>query len=118
MFCFTVRRELEKHLEELERELKDYRRLDRKIRDSLVNAQDSAGALKEEARREADLIIKEARIKAEELLSEARGALSVLKREQQSLQQEMQTYVSRYRGMVRSQLELLDLFAREEGKDV
>jgi cell division initiation protein len=107
------RNEMERKLQELEKELKGYRDLDRNIRDSLVNAQGSAGTIREDARKEAELIVREADVKAEELITTTRARLEGMKNDLEMLRLERKAYLKKFRHLIDSQLELLEVLSRE-----
>ncbi len=111
------RNELERQSQELEKELVSYRELDRNIRDSLVNAHDSAGTIRDDANREAELIIREANLKAEEIITSSRGQLEGLKNDMVMLRLEREAYLKKFRHLIDSQLELLKVLAQEQNDD-
>jgi cell division initiation protein len=111
------RNEMERQLQDLEKELKGYRDLDRNIRDSLVNAQGSAGTIREDARKEAELIVREAEVKAEELITSTRSRLEGMKNDLEMLRLERKAYLKKFRHLIDSQLELLEVLAGEVQDD-
>ncbi len=111
------RNEWQRQVKELEKELRGYRELDRKIRDSLVNAHDSAGTIREEAQKEAELIRREAEVKAEETVTTARGRLEGLKNDIEMLQLERNAFLKKFNRLLQSQQELLEVLAREQLDD-
>ncbi len=111
------RNEMERQLQDLEKELKGYRDLDRNIRDSLVNAQGSAGNIREDARKEAELIVREAEVKAEELITATRSRLEGMKNDLEMLRLERKAYLKKFRHLIDSQLELLEVLSREVQDD-
>lgn len=67
------RADLADKVEQLESDLVRYRELEGLLRTTLVSAEKAAVTLKEQARKEADLIIEEARIEARSITRSARG---------------------------------------------
>ena len=111
------RNEMERQLQELEKELKGYRELDRNIRDSLVNAQGSAGTIREDARKEAELIVREAEVKAEALIVSSCTRLEGMKNDLEMLRLERKAYLKKFRHLMDSQQELLEVLAKEVQDD-
>jgi cell division initiation protein len=91
------RADLADKVEQLEVDLVRYRELEALLRTTLVSAEKSAVTLKEQAGREADLIIEEAR-------SEARG----ITRSARSEHDRLMTEVRRMRSLLHSALALVD----------
>lgn len=97
------RADLADKVEELENDLVRYREIEGLLRTTLVSAEKAAVTLKDQARREADLIIEEARAEARSITRHARGDHDRLLGE-----------VRRMRSLLRSALALVDDEAPEE----
>jgi cell division initiation protein len=67
------RADLADKVEQLEADLARYRELEALLRTTLVSAEHAAVGLKEQARKEADLIVEEARLEARTITRTARG---------------------------------------------
>jgi cell division initiation protein len=67
------RADLSDEVEQLEGDLTRFRELEGLLRTTLVSAEHAAVALKEQARKEADLIVEEARLEARTITRSARG---------------------------------------------
>jgi cell division initiation protein len=67
------RADLSDTVEQLEADLTRFRELEGLLRTTLVSAEHAAVALKEQARKEADLIVEEARLEARTITRSARG---------------------------------------------
>ena len=67
------RADLSDTVEQLEAELTRFRELEGLLRTTLVSAEHAAVALREQARKEADLIVEEARLEARTITRTARG---------------------------------------------
>jgi cell division initiation protein len=67
------RADLSDKVEQLEADLTRFRELEGLLRTTLVSAEHAAVALKEQARKEADLIVEEARLEARTITRSARG---------------------------------------------
>jgi cell division initiation protein len=90
------RADLADQLEELESEASKHRELETLLRSTLVSAERAAQDLKEQARRESDLIVQEAR-------AEGRRVTRAMSTEKQRLEEE----IRRIRAQLRSALEAI-----------
>ena len=79
------RADLAERVEQLESDLVRYRELETLLRTTLVSAERAAGDLKEQAKREADLIVGEAEAEARSITRRARAERDELAREVQRL---------------------------------
>ena len=98
----------------LEDSLAQYTKLEQTLQDTLVTAQQVTDSTRENARREADLIVKEARVAADEEIETARRKLVQIKRDIVDLRSYKETFIARLRGMCRSHIELLQAFEQED----
>ena len=98
----------------LEDSLAQYTKLEQTLQDTLVTAQQVTDSTRENARREADLIVKEARMAADEEIETARRKLVQIKRDIIDLRNYKETFITRLRGMCRSHIELLQAFEQED----
>ena len=98
----------------LEDSLAQYTKLEQTLQDTLVTAQQVTDSTRENARREADLIVKEARVAADEEIETARRQLVQIKRDIVDLRNYKETFVARLRALCRSHVELLQAFEQED----
>jgi len=105
--------ELEERVRTLERTMSQYEDLEATLRDTLVTAQKASEGLRENARREAELILREARIAAEAEIEEARKKAIQIKKDIVDLRSHKETFIARLRALSRSQIEILQAFERE-----
>jgi cell division initiation protein len=77
------RADLAERVEQLETDLVRYRELETLLRTTLVSAERAAGELKEQAKREADLIVGEARAESRAITRRARAERDQLTRDSQ-----------------------------------
>ncbi|MFH1007845.1 MAG: DivIVA domain-containing protein [Candidatus Latescibacterota bacterium] len=98
----------------LEDSLGHYTQLEKTLQDTLVTAQQVTDSTRQNARKEADLIIREARVAADEEIEIARRKLVQIKREIIDLSNYRDTLIARIRAMCRSHMELLQAFEREQ----
>lgn len=79
------RADLAERVEQLEADLVRYRELETLLRTTLVSAERAAGELKEQAKREADLIVSEAQAEARGITRRARAECDQLVRDSQRI---------------------------------
>jgi cell division initiation protein len=101
---------------ELRERLGDLKERERILKDTLYTAQKLADDMKEEARRERDLLLKEAELKAERLIDHAGKRVSQLEAEILDLKSERDIFEAKIRSAIDQHTKLLDL--RKEEEDV
>ena len=94
---------------ELETELKNYKGVERTLKQTLMNVQESSNQSRENSKKEADLILKESKIAAAEMVENARRETQKLKEEMITLQTQKQALITRLRHILNSQIELLEV---------
>lgn len=99
---------LKEQLQTMSIKLEQYRRLEETLQNTLVVAQETAEDLKNTARREADLLVREARHEAERIAAVGEQRIRALREQYETLQREFRQYRARLRGLLVSQLDLLD----------
>ena len=106
--------ELEKKQIELETELKNYKEVERTLKQTLMNVQESSTKSMENSKKEADLVIREAELDASKLVEEARREKQVLQEEMISLKTQKQSLINRLRHVLTSQLELIEVLEMDD----
>lgn len=103
----TQNSELKKSLQEMEKELIAYKEREKTIRNVLLNAHKSAEQMKDNAEKEARLIVAEAEIEAEKILQGAHQRLAGLnediaemKRQKIQLETKLRTTIDTYRQLL------------------
>ncbi len=109
---------LRERLLELDDKVQEYRNMEKTLRDTLLTAERVTVEAKENARREADLIVKEAQIEAEKAGRDVRTAAMKLRQDIQTLKQQKEGYLSRLRVLIESHMKFVETaekdFAEEE----
>jgi len=85
----------------LEQQLAELKRTEATLSNTLLSAQSLADDVKQNAQREADLVIKEAELKAGELIRQARVALADTQHDLSSLQKQRLLMIERLRASLR-----------------
>lgn len=92
----------------------DYKERERILKETLLTAQKLAEDIKEEARKEARVILKEAELRGSQLLDQAARKASQIESVIQNLRVERDAFEQRIRGAVEAHLRLLDMHKKEE----
>ncbi len=106
---------LEARLKHVEEQLKEYMSRDKAMNEALVAAQQLRAETREQAEREAQMIIREAEADAERRLERARRELERLESSGQQLSQKHHAYLASLRVLVERQKAELEALAASEG---
>ena len=109
---------LRERLLELDDKVQEYRNMEKTLRDTLLTAERVTVEAKDNARREAELIVKEAQIEAEKAVRDVRNTAMNLRQEIQTLKQQKDGYLSRLKALIESHMKFVETaekdFAEEE----
>lgn len=105
---------LKEELSQIKSGLADYKERERILKETLLTAQKLAQDMKEEARKEAQLVIKEAEFKGSQLLDQAARKAGQIEGMIQNLRVERDAFEQRVRSAVEQHLRLLDMHRKEE----
>ena len=105
---------LEEKLRAVEEQLREFKVREKAMNDALVSAQQLRAETKEQAEREAQMIIREAEADAERRLDRARRELERLESSGQQLAQKHQAYITTLRALVDRQKAELEAMASSE----
>ena len=96
-------------------QLRAFRERDKALNEALVSAQQLRAETREQAEREAQLILKEAQAEGERLIEAARTEVRRMEAELDSLDRSRRTYLSQMRALLARQLSEVE--ASETGRD-
>lgn len=108
--------QLDKQVATLEAELKHFKDVEKTLKHTLYNVQQTSQLSKENSQKEASLIRKEAELAAAQMLEKAKGELQKMKDEVASLRRQKESFVARLRHLLSSQLELIEVLAVDDEK--
>src|SRR5262245_5221130 len=108
---------LRERLLELDDKVQEYRTIERTLRDTLVTAERVTVESKDNARREASLIVKEAQLQAERALRDISSEAVRLRQEIQRLRSQRDAYVAKMRVVAESHVKFLDSAERDFQSD-
>jgi DivIVA domain-containing protein len=99
-----VNQELEAKARGFHEQLRAFRERDKAINEALVSAQQLRNEIREQAEKEAQLILREARADADRLLDEARGEIRRMEEQIAALDRGRRAYLGQLRLMIERQL--------------
>jgi cell division initiation protein len=108
---------LKEELGQIKAGIADYKERERILKETLLTAQKLAGDIKEEARKEAQLIVKEAEFKGTQLMDQAARKASQIEEVIQGLRVERDAFEQRIRMAVEQHLRLLEMHKKDEEVD-
>jgi len=113
-----INQELELRARGFHEQLKAFRDRDKAINDALVTAQQLRGDIREQADKEAQLILREARAEAERIVDGARSEIRRMEDQLASLERSRRAYLSQLRLMTERQLAEVVAAEQSPGPDV
>jgi len=105
---------LEEELKKSHQSLGAYRQREDTLKETMITAQKVTQDMKENVKREADVIIAEARIEAEKIVGEARGRASELQEEIAALKRQRLRFESELKGVIETHLKMIEAVAEKE----
>ncbi|MFH0920461.1 MAG: DivIVA domain-containing protein [Fibrobacterota bacterium] len=93
----------------LERELAKYEKLETTLHNMMQSSQKTLEESKVQAQHEATLIVREAEVRAEEIKRDAEKALKEIRDSSTVLKEQKNTFIVKFRTLIKSQLDLLHL---------
>lgn len=96
--------ELEAKARAFHEQLRAFRERDKAINEALISAQQLRGEVREQAEREAQLILREARAEAERLLVDHRQQVARVEADLELLVRQRRAYLAQFRAMIERQL--------------
>lgn len=105
---------LEDETLKLRTQLHDYQEVERTLKQTLMNAQESMQLSRDNSKREADLVLREAELQAEKIVTDARKRLAELKNELLVVRAQKDSFARRLRHLLESQLELIGVLELDD----
>lgn len=106
--------ELERRVEELERDLTHYRTIEGTLQNTLVIAQSAADEVKNTAKAQAEQILKSAEGSARQASDNLNQEIAMKKREKDEMEKQFDIYKAKMESLLISQLELLKEMKKDE----
>lgn len=108
--------ELKDGNKKLKKQLDEYQEIEKTLKSTLMEAQQSTDKTRKNIEKEADLLIKESEIKAQQIIENARKEENRIKNEIYLLKNQRESFVLRLKQLLRSQLELIKVLEIEDVK--
>ena len=99
-------------------QLRAFRERDKAINEALVSAQQLRGEIREQADKEAQLIIREAKADGEKMIEEARAEIRRMEDQLASLDRARRAFLSQIRVLIERQLSEINAAEQSPGPDV
>jgi DivIVA domain-containing protein len=103
-----INQDLDQKARTFHEQLRAFRERDRALNDALISAQQLRQETKEQAEREAMLIVREAQGEGERLLEEVRGEVRRVQNELDALERSRRAYLSQMRSLITRHLSEID----------
>jgi len=100
--------ELNQSLQNLEKQLSEFRELENTLKNTLLRTQESADDVRRNAERESELIVREAQVKADKITEEKKTKIRQLEQSYDGLQLKWDEYFSKFKNLLTSHLDILD----------
>jgi cell division initiation protein len=112
-FEFIIKQDSEfsSQVKNLEQRLEQYVTIEKTLNDTLLTAQKATDEARLNAQKEAELIIKDAQIRAGRYEDESRRRVHELESELVTLKTQRDSFLARFRAMLKTQLELLSVIS-------
>lgn len=101
-------KDLEENMEQIRDKLRHFTNIEESLSKSIIVAQETAEEVKNNARKEAQLIIKEAEKNADRIVGEALNKSRKMAMEVEEVQKHAAIFRARFRSLIQAQLEMLE----------
>ncbi len=109
--------ELSAEVKQCKKQLEQYTRIEKTLNETLLTAQRATDEARLNAQKESELIIKDAQIRADRYEEESRRRVHELEAELMTLRTQRESFLTRFKSMLRDQLALLDVISDSLGAE-
>jgi len=113
----TDNKQLREKVIDLDEKVGEYRNMERTLRDTLLTAERVMTETRQNAKKEADLILRDARLKADEQTNNIAGQVDSLRAELRELRGQRDSFLARMKGLSEAQLGLVESYRRDFQRD-
>lgn len=106
--------ELKVELRHVEKELAEHRDREQTLKEAMLTAQRAIDEIREQAERQAELIVADADLRAERLLLNAHKRVSAILEDVQELKRQRVRAIEEMRSLINSQARMLDVLEKEK----
>ncbi|GJQ64449.1 MAG: hypothetical protein SCALA702_35020 [Melioribacteraceae bacterium] len=100
---------LKQEIEELKRKNSEFKKIEKSLQDTLLNAHESSSKAVEEAKKKTGTLVKEAEERAAKILDNAKREAESIKNSVSKLRDEKHLLISRLKGIIESQAGILNI---------
>ncbi|GBD93395.1 septum site-determining protein DivIVA [bacterium BMS3Abin05] len=108
------RNRLKEEVIKLQTQLQDYQQVEHTLKETLMNAQESIKRARMNSEKEGQMIIREAELKSDEIIGNAHKALEKMKNELMLIKTQKDSFSSKLRHLIQSQLELIEILEKDD----
>ncbi|MEN8193032.1 MAG: DivIVA domain-containing protein [Bacteroidota bacterium] len=108
----TLQSENERLISEIDKnsnEISEFKKLEKSLQSTLLNAQESTSRSVESAKKQNQLIIKEGEIKANQIVEKAKNEADLIRSSVLKLKEEKNLLIARLKAMIETQSSILDM---------
>ena len=109
--------QLESKVERLNREIEEFHKIEKKLEDDILKAQETSAQALESAKKQSALIIKEAEVKASQMIQNAEEKVNIMQNAVMTLRAEKDLIIARLRAIVGTQSNLLEGKVKDAGEE-
>jgi cell division initiation protein len=109
--------ELLTQLKQCQTQLEQYTRIEKTLNETLITAQRATDEARLNAQKESELILKDAQIRADRYEEESRRRVHELEADLMTLKTQRESFLTRFKSMLRDQLALLDVINDSLGSE-
>lgn len=100
-------KQLRERILELDEKIQEYRHMEKTLRDTLMTAERVLAEARENARKEADLILKDAEVKTQQFAENHRRQVADMRREVVELHKEKEAFLARSKGLAEAMIQFI-----------
>lgn len=101
-------KQLRERILELDEKIQEYRHMEKTLRDTLMTAERVLAEARENARKEADLILKDAEVKTQQFAETHRRQVADMRREVVELHKEKEAFLARSKGLAEAMIQFIE----------
>lgn len=103
-----INQDLDAKARSFHEQLRSFRERDKALNDALVSAQQLRAEMREQAEREAQLIVREAQQDADKLIESGKAELKKIEGEMEALARSQRAFIAQMRGLIARQMSEID----------
>ena len=113
----TDNRQLRDRVLELDEKVTEYRNMEKTLRDTLLTAERVMAEARENARKEAELILRDAKVQSQQEAQNLTARTEALRNELRELRSQRDAFLARMRSLAESQIGLMESYQRDFHED-